>query len=556
MKDPDDRVNAASALAYGKMGLPPGAIKREFFEPLFDLLKANNDKDPYLRHAAVMGLVHATDLLNLSAVLRQLRGRDDVPSERLGVLLAHRKLRKVSNEFLSDSEPRIVAEGARAIYDDRVMPEFPALANLADTPAQPDAVSFRALAANFWLGTAEAAARIARFAGRSGEPDHTRAFALKLLSDWGSPGRRDPVTGITMDLAKRDAKVAADALKVVGAGIFAGSDVVRREATQTISKLGIKEFGPAMAALVRDAKQPVNLRVEALYAVDALRDPAAKELAAVALEADHPRLRAAGRAVRARLEPAVVLQELPALLNDKAVSFVEKQGAFAILASQRSSREADKLLDEWLDRMLANDAPPEILLDVLDAAETRANATRLRLYAPLKQKVEKYRAAKKARTDDQLASYRESLAGGDAEKGRHIVLNNSAVYCQRCHKLDGQGGEVGPVLNGIAADKEKDRRYLLESIVLPSAKIAKGFDNVILLLHDERTVSGIIKSEDKKAIKLVTAENKEITVPFEDVASRRTGPSAMPADLHQKLSRRELRDVIEFLASLNEPLKK
>ena len=78
----------------------------------------------------------------------------------------------------------------------------------------------------------------------------------------------------------------------------------------------------------------------------------------------------------------------------------------------------------------------------------------------------------------------------------------------------------------------------------------------ILLLEDESTVSGVIKSEDKKVIKLMTAENKEITVPVEDVASRRTGPSAMPADLHQKLTRRELRDVVEFLTSLKEPPKK
>ena len=198
---------------------------------------------------------------------------------------------------------------------------------------------------------------------------------------------------------------------------------------------------------------------------------------------------------------------------------------------------------------------PELLLDVLDAAEARASATRLRLYTPLKQKVDQYRARQK-KAKEPLSAYRESFAGGDIERGRSIVLNNSAVYCQRCHKIDGQGGEVGPVLNGLAADKEKDRRYLLESIVLPSAKIAKGYDTVILLLHDERTVSGIIKSEDKKAIKLVTPENKEITVAVEDVASRRTGPSAMPADLHEKLSRRELRDVVEFLASLKQPPKK
>ena len=123
------------------------------------------------------------------------------------------------------------------------------------------------------------------------------------------------------------------------------------------------------------------------------------------------------------------------------------------------------------------------MLDVLDAAETRANTPKLKLFAPLKPKVDKYRAAQASSRrpkGDKLAAYSESLAGGDAEKGRNIFLNNSAVYCQRCHKLDGQGGDVGPQLNGLAADKEKDRRYLLESIVLPNAKIAKGFETVML----------------------------------------------------------------------------
>jgi quinoprotein glucose dehydrogenase len=409
------------------------------------------------------------------------------------------------------------------------------------------------VAACAWLGKPQP---IAQFAARTTEPDYTRAFALKLLGDWSNPGRRDPVTGITMDLGKRDAKAAAEALKAAGPAIFSGSDAVRREATQAVSKLGIKEFGPAMAALVKDAMQPVNLRVEALYAVDALRDPATEELVALALASDQPKLRAAGRAVKARTDPAAVLKELPDLLRAEKTSVHEKQGAFALLARMRSSEPADKLLDEWLDLALAGKVPGELVLDVLDAAETRAATPRLRLYAPLKSKVDKYRGAQQARSDDQLAPYLESLAGGDAERGRNVVLNNSAVYCQRCHKLDGQGGEVGPPLNGLAADKEKDRRYLLESIVHPGAKIAKGYDTVILVLTDERTVSGVVKSEDKKTVRLVTAENKEVVVPVDEIASRRTGPSAMPDDLHKKLSRRELRDVVEFLSSLNEPPKK
>ncbi len=563
LTDPDLRVRAVAAVAYGKVGQPEQlnrrpTIEQIYYAPLFDVLKVNDDKDPYLRHAAVMGLFHAArnpvDLWNVWALSKD---KYDIASVRMGVLLALRKAGsdKVA-EFLNDAEPRIVAEAARAIYDDRLMTAMPALAKLANTAALSDATAFRAIAANSWIANPEP---IARFAGRAGEPDYIRAFALDLLGNWANPGRRDPITGITMDLPAREAKVAAEALKIVGVAVFAGSDVVRKQAAQVVAKLGIKEFGPLLAELVKDAKSPASLRVEALFAVDALNDPVTKELAGFALASEEPRLRAAGRGVKAKVDPAGVLKELPGLLKDEKTSLAEKQGAFAILAGMKESQDTDKLLDEWLDAAIESKVAPDVILDLLDAADRRTKS-KVKLFTSLKAKLDKYRAAQtKIAGDpkgDKLAPYLESLVGGDADRGRSIFLNNSAVYCQRCHKLDNQGGEVGPQLNGIAAEKEKDRRYLLESIVLPSANIAKGFETVILVLQDERTVSGIIKSEDKKTIKLLTAENKEIVIPVEDVASRRTGPSAMPADLHTKLSRRELRDVVEFLSSLKEPLKK
>ena len=354
--DPDARVQAAAAVAYGKMvcqAQPRLPVAEQWsFAPLFELLKTNNDKDPYLRHATVTGLTYATDgdSTALGYVWKIAKDKYDDPPVRMGVLVALRKLESDKTaEFLNDPEPRIVAEAARAVYDTRLMSGMPALAKLADKPAQLDAIAFRALGACFMVGTPEDAARIARFAGRSGEPDYTRAFALHLLSDWANPPRRDPIMGVTLSLEKRDATVAADALKAVGVDIFSGSDVVRKEAAQVAAKLGIKEFGPAMVALAKDAKQPVSVRVEALYAVDALRDPTTKELAAFALSSDEPKLRAAGRAVKARTEPTAVLKELPGLLKDEMVSIPEKQGAFAILAGMGVSQEADQLLDEWLD---------------------------------------------------------------------------------------------------------------------------------------------------------------------------------------------------------------
>ncbi|MBN9122026.1 MAG: HEAT repeat domain-containing protein [Planctomycetes bacterium] len=570
MTDTSDRVKAAAAVAYGKIGKPPLAEKPvgelTYYVPLFDLLKKNNDRDPYLRHAAVMGLVYSVhnpaDLANVWKVVReQARGEYDVPPVRLGVLLALRKMKSpLVGEFIGDPDEKIAVEVARAVYDERLTEGMPKLAALVGLrPKQADAIIFRALAANYHLGTSEAAARVAQFAARQSEADHVRAFALKLLADWPKPPRRDPITGLTLDLPTRDPKVVVDVL-LKAEGVFVGSDLVRKEAAQTAAKLGIKEFGPAMAALVRDVKTPVGTRVEALYAAEALKAPDLKNLAAFALGSDEPKLRAAGRSVQAKIDPDAVLKALPALLKDEKVSLAEKQGAFAVLATYKASADVDTLLAEWLDRANAGVVPGALVLDVLDAAETRAKTDKLKLFAPLKSKVDQYRAGRsKVASDpkgDKLAAHLESLEGGDAEKGRSIFLNNSAVYCQRCHKLDGQGGEVGPQLNGIAADKEKGRRYLLEAIVNPNAKIAKGYETVVLTLADDRVVSGIIKGEDKKQVKLVTAEAKELTIPADDIVGRRTGPSAMPDDLHKKLSRRELRDLVEFLSSLKEPPKK
>src|SRR5262249_48404053 len=191
---------------------------------------------------------------------------------------------------------------------------------------------------------------------------------------------------------------------------------------------------------------------------------------------------------------------------------------------------------------------PDIRLDLLDAANARKNAA-------IEKSLVAYEKSRSA--NDPLAKWRETLAGGDAERGRDIVLNKAEVTCIKCHKLNGVGGEVGPELAGIAGRPTPNnaplRGYLLESIVLPDKQIAKGFDTVVLELTNGKTVTGIIKSEDAKDVKLITPENQMLTIAKSQIEERRRGKSAMPEDLVQKMSKRELRDVIEFLATLKEP---
>jgi quinoprotein glucose dehydrogenase len=567
MTDPEPRVKAAAAESYGKLTqvppkvditrpvlvgeLPPAAR----YKPLFDLLKSNNNADPYLRHAAVTA-VAAISTEPAQPFLAWKTAGDDHPAVRLGVVLALRRLKADQlAEFLADSDPTVAAEAARAIYDVRVAAALPALAALADAGgSRPDPVAYRALAANYMQRDAVALGRVARFAARSAEPDHQRVFALKLLSDWATPPRRDPITGLTLDLTKRDPDLIVAAVRPLLAGMFAGSDAVRAEAAQVAAKLGIREVGPLLTAVVMNPKAPPADRADALTALVGVKAANAAEMTAFALASDLPRLRAAGLTLKAKADPAAALRDLPKLIRDEKASVLEKQAALAVLAKGGESAAADEAIAEVLSAASGGKQQTELFLDALEAADARAKA-KLKLHVPLAKMTADHRAAA-AKSADKLAPWAEALAGGDADRGRNVFLNNNAVYCQRCHQLSKQGGEVGPPLDGIASLPGKDRRYLLEAIVLPSAQIAKGYEAAIVTLTDGRTVSGVVKEDTKKQLRLVTPENRELVIPADEIEARRTGPSAMPDDLHPKLSRRELRDLVEFLASLRDPALK
>jgi quinoprotein glucose dehydrogenase len=203
------------------------------------------------------------------------------------------------------------------------------------------------------------------------------------------------------------------------------------------------------------------------------------------------------------------------------------------------------VLTEWLDLLLKGDVPAEIRLDLLEAAGRRS-------VKRVKELLARYEAARPK--GDKLSPYREVLAGGDAEAGRRVFFYKSEVSCLRCHKVKGEGGDVGPELAGIGTRQKRD--YLLESIVDPNKQIAKGYETVVLTLTSGQIKTGILKSEDAKAVRLMTPEGALVTVPKDEIEQRARGPSAMPEDLPRHLTRRELRDLIEFLASLKEDSKR
>lgn len=161
--------------------------------------------------------------------------------------------------------------------------------------------------------------------------------------------------------------------------------------------------------------------------------------------------------------------------------------------------------------------------------------------------VERYRETQKEQ-GTVLALWSDCSEGGDAERGRALFFGRSAASCRRCHKVNNSGGDVGPDLSKIG--KEKDRAYLLEAIVDPNAKIAKGFETVILVTADGKIHSGILKSEDDSVVQLMTPTGALVSVAKDEIDERANGQSGMPQDLIKNLTRSEIRDLVEYLTTL------
>ena len=535
LDDTTPRVRSLASIAVGKLG------RKEAIAPLLRVLADNADKDPFLRHSAVMGLTGSGTAADLLAA-----AKDKSTSERLGLLLALRRRKSAEvAKFLDDTEPTIVTEAARAIYDAVIDDNLAALAALADRSGLSEPALRRVVNANFRVGAAKNAKALATIAATADLPEVVRVEALKSLGDWGKPSGRDRLTGLWRPIEPHNTTEAAEALApAFGALLKDKSEAVVENALSAVGHLPLKGVGPHLFALMTDTNRPAASRINALRALDRSNDPKLSDAVELALNSPDSSLRVAGQGLLAKLEPKKAIPVLEKVLETGRLD--EKQGAFDTLGVMPAG-PADDLLAHWLSKLNDGKLAAELELNLREAASRRPSEV-------VKARLAAIEASHPADKNDLLAMYRTALVGGDAARGAKILNEKSEVACLRCHKVRGNGGEVGPELTGIAS--RHDRAYLLESLIKPNDKIAENFETLIIATTDGQVQSGILKSRDDKTLTIITPEAKLVTIAKVDIEDQKRGASAMPDDVISHLSKSEVRDLVEFLSTLKEPAKK
>jgi putative heme-binding domain-containing protein len=145
----------------------------------------------------------------------------------------------------------------------------------------------------------------------------------------------------------------------------------------------------------------------------------------------------------------------------------------------------------------------------------------------------------------EIARYKKLLMAdvtkpADLSRGR--MLFNRA--CVQCHKLYGEGGEIGPDITG---SNRSNLDYLLTNMLDPNAEIPNDYRTTILRTKDNRVLVGVIRRSEGQSVTIATPA-EVVTLAKADVAA--IDPqnfSMMPEGLVLALKEDELRDLIAYL---------
>jgi putative heme-binding domain-containing protein len=132
-------------------------------------------------------------------------------------------------------------------------------------------------------------------------------------------------------------------------------------------------------------------------------------------------------------------------------------------------------------------------------------------------------------------------SSGDAQKGVVLFRQN----CSVCHRLHGEGTEIGPDL-AMVTGKPSD--VLLTALLDPNQAVESRYIGYNVTTRNGRELSGIISAETPTSITLRSQGGVEEVLLRSDITEMRSsGLSLMPEGLEKALKPQDLADLIAFL---------
>lgn len=495
------------------------------------LEKAAADREPVLRSWAARLIGERREADTGEVVLLTRLGSDPDASVRLSVAVACRQF--VSGQLTVDQaplktglDPGPALESLIAASADAADPVLPFMIWQAVEPV----VVTESGAVLDWL--AENGAARMPLSGILGSK------TLRRLCDLGTASAMDQAVEFLERILPASPALAEAALEGLIKGQEGKALLPGKPSGPFISKLvgsgrpALVERGQKLGALwgdaaalralldqALDAKAPVNQRVRAIQVVRKSRTDTARAAMIQLLASEVPET--------LQLEALAALGELGGddvpdqiLPRWNAMSPATRRAAAATLSSRR--RWALPLLAQVRTRTIsASDFGAPAIRGLIQNKDDYVREE-------AKAAIGRFRESSADKTT-LLATKRQSVLSAEPDLAAgHEVARKT---CLVCHKLHGEGENVGPDLTGVG---RSSLDALLWNVIDPNQVIGAGYEQVEVETRDDRVVAGRLMENTDTRVRLLLQGGKEEVIAKSDVKSQRTlESSVMPEGLEQ-----------------------
>ncbi len=230
------------------------------------------------------------------------------------------------------------------------------------------------------------------------------------------------------------------------------------------------------------------------------------------------------------------------------------EAAAAFLTQNNSAHDAPDLINAFLQRpasakALADALAGKTLPDAVSKAALAALAASGRRHDELAHALAPKPAA--AAPTDWPAFVSEVRERGDANAGAAIYAR-AELGCVACHKVNGNGGTIGPNLSAVGSAQPID--FIARAILEPQKEIKEGFTSVSITTKSGDDFQGYLIRETRDEIVLRDPlPNTEVKIARAQIAQQRANGSLMPNGLADSLTADEFRDLVKYLSTLGKP---
>ncbi|MEM1085603.1 MAG: HEAT repeat domain-containing protein [Verrucomicrobiota bacterium] len=528
LQDASARVRMFAAISAGKTR----AVGSLSF--IWSMLEANDDRDPYLRHAGVFAMEKMAHPMQLVP----LRDHESAALRMAATIALGRMGHERVGEFVNDADPRVADEAIRLIHDRSIESVRHLVAEMATREIGRERTPMmwrRIIHSAFRIGDEKNLEGLIAFALNPDRPVDARREALRLLAEWNEPHPVDQLLGHYAPLESRDAKVSQAALQTKLTELTTIDPALIGDALLIVKRHGLdvdQVPDQALREVVTNGELQDDGRLRALE-MYAARNPEGFDDFLLGLTRSSSQALAYQGLVRLQKRGSDrALDGLLTLMDSDRLPM--RQIAWKAAADFDDEKVVGRIV-AGLIKLAEAEGEAGDALELLEAAKARKEDAVVQALAAYDQAI--------AASEDPLAMWKPALSGGDASEGYKLFASHPAAQCARCHA--GGDDQAGPKLDGIAS--RTDRRYLLESLVLPGAQVTPGYGVVVATLKNGDSLGGVLLAEDGDSVRIDVA-GEEKTIPRSEIKELSTPVSAMPP-MAGILKTEELRDLVEWLAN-------